>query len=33
VAPLVAVEWTEADDLAAALPAGIGGENGAPVTH
>ena len=33
VAPLVAVEWTEADDLAAALPAGIGGENGASVTH
>jgi ATP-dependent Lon protease len=33
VAPLVAVEWTEADDLAAALPAGIGGENGTAVTH
>lgn len=33
VAPLVAVEWTEADDLAAALPGGIGGENGASVTH
>ena len=33
VAPLVAVEWTEADDLAAALPTGIGGENGASVTH
>ena len=33
VAPLVPVEWTEADDLAAALPASIGGENGTPVTH
>ncbi len=33
VAPLVPVEWTEADDLAAALPASIGGENGASVTH
>jgi len=30
---LVAVEWTEADDLAAALPAVTGGENGVPVTH
>ena len=33
VAPLVAGEWTEADNLAAALPAGIGGENGSSVTH
>ena len=33
VTPLVAVEWTEADDLAAALPAVTGGENGVPVTH
>ncbi len=33
VSPLVPVEWTEADDLAAALPASIGGENGASVTH
>ena len=33
VSPLVAVEWTEADELAAALPAAIGGENGASVTH
>ncbi len=33
VAPLVAVEWTEADELAAALPGGIGGENGSSVTH
>ena len=33
VSPLVPVEWTEADDLAAALPAAIGGENGASVTH
>ena len=33
VSPLVPVEWTEADDLAAALPAAIGGENGTPVTH
>ncbi len=33
VSPLVAVEWTEADDLAAALPAAVGGENGASVTH
>ncbi|MES2783232.1 MAG: endopeptidase La [Pseudomonadota bacterium] len=33
VTPLVAVEWTEADELAAALPAAIGGENGASVTH
>ena len=33
VSPLIAVEWTEADELAAALPAAIGGENGASVTH
>jgi ATP-dependent Lon protease len=33
VSPLVAVEWTEADELAAALPNAIGGENGASVTH
>ena len=33
VSPLVAVEWTEADDLAAALPAVSASENGVPVTH
>jgi ATP-dependent Lon protease len=33
VSPLVAVEWTEADELAAALPPTVGGENGASVTH
>ena len=33
VSPLVAVEWTEADDLAAALPAVTASENGVPVTH
>jgi ATP-dependent Lon protease len=33
VSPLVAVEWTEADELAAALPNAMGGENGASVTH
>jgi ATP-dependent Lon protease len=33
VSPLTPVEWTEADDLAAALPAAIGGESGASVTH
>ena len=33
VSPLIAVEWTEADELAAALPLGVGGENGASVTH
>jgi ATP-dependent Lon protease len=33
VSSLVAVEWSEADDLAAALPAVTGGENGVPVTH
>lgn len=33
VSSLVAVEWTEADELAAALPPTVGGENGASVTH
>jgi ATP-dependent Lon protease len=33
VSPLVAVEWTEADELAAALPPTVGVENGASVTH
>ena len=33
VSPLIAVEWTEADELAAALPPSVGGENGASVTH
>ena len=33
VSPLVAVEWSEADDLAAALPAVTNSENGVPVTH
>jgi ATP-dependent Lon protease len=33
IAPLIPIEWTEADELAAALPAAIGGENGASVTH
>jgi ATP-dependent Lon protease len=33
VSPLTPVEWTEADDLAAALPTAIGGESGASVTH
>ena len=33
VSPLVAVEWTEADELSAALPSTVGGENGASVTH
>ncbi|WP_445949360.1 endopeptidase La, partial [Sphingorhabdus sp.] len=33
VSPLVAVEWTEVDDLAAALPAVTTSENGVPVTH
>jgi ATP-dependent Lon protease len=33
VSPLIAVEWTEADELAAALPPSIGGESGASVTH
>ncbi len=31
--PLIPVEWTEADELAAALPSAIGGESGASVTH
>ncbi|WP_411289863.1 endopeptidase La [Sphingorhabdus sp.] len=33
VSPLVPVEWTEADDLAAALPSVASGESGAAVTH
>ncbi len=33
VSPLTPVEWTEADELAAALPPAIGGENGTSVTH
>ena len=33
IAPLIPIEWTEADELAAALPAMGGGENGASVTH
>ena len=33
IAPLIPIEWTEADELAAALPAANGGENGASVTH
>jgi ATP-dependent Lon protease len=33
VSPLTPVEWTEADELAAALPPTLGGESGAPVTH
>jgi ATP-dependent Lon protease len=33
VSPLIAVEWTEADELAAALPPVVGGESGASVTH
>ncbi len=33
IAPLIPIEWTEADELAAALPAAIGGDNGASVTH
>jgi ATP-dependent Lon protease len=33
VSPLIAVEWTEADELAAALPPAMGGESGASVTH
>jgi ATP-dependent Lon protease len=33
VSPLIPVEWTEADELAASLPQAIGGESGAPVTH
>jgi ATP-dependent Lon protease len=33
VSPLIPVEWTEADELAASLPPSIGGESGASVTH
>ncbi len=33
IAPLIPIEWTEADELAAALPTAITGENGALVTH
>jgi ATP-dependent Lon protease len=33
VSPLIAVEWTEADELAAALPPAVGSESGASVTH
>ena len=33
IAPLIPIEWTEADELAAALPTAVGGENGASVTH
>ena len=33
IAPLIPIEWTEADELAAALPATNGGEIGASVTH
>ena len=33
VAPLIPIEWTEADELAAALPAANGGEFEASVTH
>jgi ATP-dependent Lon protease len=33
ISPLTPVEWTEADELAAALPPSIGGENGTSVTH
>jgi ATP-dependent Lon protease len=33
VSPLTPVEWTEADELAAALPPAISGENGTSVTH
>ena len=33
IAPLIPIEWTEADELAAALPAANGGEIGASVTH
>jgi ATP-dependent Lon protease len=33
ISPLTPVEWTEADELAAALPPAIGGESGASVTH
>jgi len=33
IAPLIPIEWTEADELAAALPSTAGGESGAAVTH
>jgi ATP-dependent Lon protease len=33
VSPLIPVEWTEADELAASLPPSIGGESSASVTH
>lgn len=33
VAPLIPIEWTEADELAAALPVANGSESGASVTH
>ena len=33
VAPLIPIEWTEADELAALLPPVNGGETAAPVTH
>ena len=33
ISPLIPVEWTEADDLAAALPHSGGTESGASVTH
>ena len=33
IAPLIPIEWTEADELAAALPNASGGESGAAVTH
>ena len=33
VSPLIPVEWTEADELAASLPQAVGGESGASVTH
>ncbi len=33
VSPLIPVEWTEADELAAALPPSAGGEHGTSVTH
>ncbi|WP_373476943.1 endopeptidase La [Sphingorhabdus sp.] len=33
VSPLIPVEWTEADELAAALPQAIANDSGASVTH
>jgi ATP-dependent Lon protease len=33
ISPLTPIEWTEADELAAALPPSIGGEKPAAVTH